>query len=88
MSIVRVMLLNGRSFLATLCPEAIPYDEVQKGVSHKKYLEIDSAFAAELGISVKEQGVTVSVKLMCVTTPPTLQRVWPMNYGQSFKYSD
>ena len=54
------MLLNGRSFLATLCPEAIPYDEVQKGVSHKKYLEIDSAFAAELGISVKEQGVTVS----------------------------
>lgn len=78
-----MMLLNGRSFLATLCPEAIPYDEVQKGVSHKKYLEIDSAFAAELGISVKEQGVTVSVKLlMCDHTPHFAKGVanelWPV----------
>lgn len=55
---MRVMLTNGSSFLATLCPEAIPYDEVQKGVSHRKYLEIDGAFAAELGI--REQGMTVS----------------------------
>lgn len=58
MSIVRVYLTGGLSFLATLCPEAIPYDDVQKGVSHKKYLEIDNAFAAELGIW--EQGITVS----------------------------
>lgn len=62
------MLPNGTSFLATLCPEAIPYDQVLKGVSHKKYLEIDSAFAAELGIRVREQGITVSF-IMCDHTP-------------------
>jgi hypothetical protein len=60
------MLPNGTSFLATLCPEAIPYDQVLKGVSHKKYLEIDSAFAAELGIRVREQGITVK----CSNVPP------------------
>ena len=65
---MRVILPNGTSFLATLCPEAIPYDQVLKGVSHKKYLEIDSAFAAELGIRVFEQGITVSV-IMCGHTP-------------------
>ena len=73
LSIVRVMLLNGTSFLATLCPEAIPYDEVQKGVSHKKYLEIDSAFAAELGI--REQGITVSTTDNMCDHTPSLQGV-------------
>ena len=65
---MRVILPSGTPFLATLCPVAIPYDQVLKGVSHKKYLEIDSAFAAELGIRVFEQGITVSV-LMCGHTP-------------------
>ena len=69
LSIVRVLLPTGSSFLATLCPEAIPYDDVQKGVSHKKYLEIDSAFATELGI--REQGMTVrECVCVCATTPP------------------
>ena len=57
MAIVRVNLPYSPPFLATLCPEAIPYNDVQKGVSHKKYLEIDSSFATELGIY--EQGMQV-----------------------------
>lgn len=50
LAIVRVLLPCGRSFLASLCPEAIPFRVPQKGVSQKKYFEIDGNFAAELGI--------------------------------------
>ena len=57
MAIVRVNLPCGPPFLATLCPKAIHYDNVQKGVSHKKYLEIDNCFAKELRIF--EQGMQV-----------------------------
>lgn len=59
MAIVRVTLPSGLSFLATLCPQAIPYNDVQKGVSHKKYLEIDNVFARELGII--ESGLQVKL---------------------------
>ena len=69
LAIVRVILPNGHSFLATLCPEAIPYHDVQRGVSHKKYLEIDNSFARELGLS--KQGLEVcgggnTTRCMCV----------------------
>ena len=59
MAIVRVTLPGGLSFLATLSPQAIPYNIALKGVSHKKYLEIDSIFARELGIT--DQGVQVKL---------------------------
>ena len=58
LAIVRVILPTNTSFLATICPEAIPFNDVRKGVSHKRYMEIDSSFALELGI--REQGVQVN----------------------------
>ena len=61
MAIVRVTLPRGLSFLATLSPQAIPYNDALKGVSHKKYLEIDNIFARELGII--EQGIQVKCEL-------------------------
>ena len=50
LAIVRVLLPYGGSFLASLCPEAIPFKESVRGVSQKRYFEIDSRFAEELGL--------------------------------------
>lgn len=50
MAIVRVTLPTEESFLTTLCPAPLPYENVQKGVKRKQYLEIDPKFAQALGI--------------------------------------
>ena len=49
--IVRVTLANECVFISTLSPAAIPYAHTQRGVSRRRYLEVDPKFAAELGIS-------------------------------------
>ena len=43
--------LASRVFISCVSPRPIPYEHVPKGMSHKKYMEIDPKFAAELGIS-------------------------------------
>ena len=48
---MRVTLPDERSFLTTLCPKALSYSTVWKGTSRERYLEIDTTFAKELGIS-------------------------------------
>ena len=58
LAIVRVLLPSGGSFLASLCPEAIPAVKAVKGVPQKKYVEIDSQFAKELGFV--QDGLEVS----------------------------
>ena len=50
LAIVRVSLMTGDFFLATLCPAPLPYENVHKGVRRKQYLEIDPKFALQLGI--------------------------------------
>ncbi len=52
MAIVRVTVLSSpvKVFLTTLCLAPIPYENVQKGVKPKQYLEIDPKFARELDI--------------------------------------
>ena len=57
MAIVRVLLPSGGSFIASLCPEAVPFKASVKGVPQKKYFEIDSRFADELGV---QDGLEVS----------------------------
>ena len=62
MAIVRVTLSNERSFLATLSPTPLSYDLVRKGVSRDRYLEIDTRFAKELGITVPGTEVIVELE--------------------------
>ncbi len=52
LAIVRVTVLSSpvKVFLTTLCLAPIPYENVQKGVKPKQYLEIDPKFARELDI--------------------------------------
>ena len=59
MAIVRVTLPNERSFLTTLSPSPLSYDRVKKGMSRDRYLEIDTRFAKELGITLPYTEVTV-----------------------------
>ena len=61
-AIVRVTLSNERSFLTTLSPTPLSYDLVRKGVSRDRYLEIDTKFAKELGITIPGTEVTVKVE--------------------------
>ena len=58
-AIVRVTLSNERSFLTTLSPTPLSYDLVRKGMPRDRYLEIDTRFAKELGITLPDTEVTV-----------------------------
>ena len=49
--LVRVTLSDGHHFLTTLSPIPLPYNSVWKGVSRERYLEIDTNFAKQLGIT-------------------------------------
>ena len=51
--VVRMIYTTGdgeKDLLVTLSPVPIPYENVAKGVNHRKYLEIDLKLATELGI--------------------------------------
>lgn len=49
--LVRVTLPDGHHFLTTLSPNPLSYNSVWKGVSRERYLEIDTSFAKQLGIT-------------------------------------
>ena len=49
--LVRVTLPDGHHFLTTLSPTALSYNSVWKGASRERYLEIDTNFAKQLGIT-------------------------------------
>ena len=40
-----------RVFLSCISPTPLSYDNIQRGVHHRKYLEMDPKFAAELDIT-------------------------------------
>lgn len=52
LGIVQVTLVEPeeRVFLACISPTPLPYEHVKKGMNHRRYLEMDPRFAAELGI--------------------------------------
>lgn len=53
LGIVQVTLVHPREhvFLACISPTPLPYEHVKKGMNHRRYLEMDPKFAAELGIT-------------------------------------
>ena len=67
-AIVRVIITSeGRSFLTTLSPTAIPYDKVLRGMSRERYLEIDTRFAADLRLGPTHD-VCVCVSVFTIHT--------------------
>ena len=64
--LVRVTLSTRHHFLTTLSPVRLPYSSVWRGVSRDKYIEIDTNFAKQLGISTPNLDTEV-----CVIKPLT-----------------
>ena len=52
--LVRVTLPNGHHFLTTLCPSPLSYNSVWRGVARERYIEIDTNFAKQLGITTPD----------------------------------
>lgn len=58
---------NKRVFLSCISPTPLSYDNIPRGFHHRKYLEMDPKFAAELGITMDtEVGLAVHCKFGCV----------------------
>ena len=57
--LVRVTLPDGHHFLTTLSPSPLPYSSVWRGTSRDRYLEIDTNFAKQLGITTPDVDVSV-----------------------------
>lgn len=64
LGIVQVTIHEPREqvFLACISPTPLPYEHVKKGMNHRRYLEIDPRFAAELGIAHDSEVVLEPVR--------------------------
>lgn len=54
-------------FLACISPTPLPYEHVKRGMNHRKYLEMDPRFAAELGIKNDTEVSSSKYVLRCGT---------------------
>lgn len=72
--LVRVTLPDGHHFLTTVSPTPLSYHFVSKGSSRERYLEIDTNFAKQLGIT------TPSIEV-CVLRPCMIFEMQDFHYS-------